>query len=603
MQLRPRSMEPVATTADAHGSPDSSFIGKFVICSLNRANPKFSISNKICWGYGVSLGIAVLGTSIGLVLGSYYYQQARTQLASANRQEELLHHLQITVAEFRPEREFTPVLRNPSRFQTARAEFLQRVEDVHTLINELQSFALVHHSAELHPFLQAFQIEVENYTQQLEAILSQIDPTALEAKDVERLRGQLIRFIDNPTYLSLFRYSDELNTLIADAEQQNRLAEAALDRAEVLRIQVIILSMLLSIIIAAVLAVYTSHAIARPIKAVTKVAQDVTEKGDFSLRASVITQDEVACLTQSLNQLIEWIARYTKNLHATQTQLIQTEKMSSLEQMVAGIAHEVNNPISFIYGNLDHIKTYTEGLLHLIHLYQQHYPQKKLEIQAQIEAIDLDFLSEDFPKLLSSMRAGTDRIRQLVLSLRNFSRLDEADAKLSNLHEGLDNTLLLLSDRLKHNIQVIKNYADLPLIECYPAQINQVFMHVLNNAIDALLASNSPSDRKITIETKLERDQVAIRIQDNGSGISPEIIEKVFDPFFTTKPIGRGTGLGLAICYQIIEQHKGHIVVRSAVNEGTEVVIYLPIQVAAKQVCDSSQNLPELQGDNNASFV
>ena len=249
--------------------------------------------------------------------------------------------------------------------------------------------------------------------------------------------------------------------------------------------------------------------------------------------------------------------------------------------MVAGVAHEINNPINFIHGNLEYANQYIIDLLKLIRLYQQEYPQPTEAIAAEIAEIELDFLTEDLLKIFESMKIGSERIRQIVLSLRNFSRLDEAQMKLVDIHEGMDNTLLILNSRLKHGIEVIKNYGELPEIECYPAQLNQVFMNILVNAIDALEESGDNSKkgktRQILIQTqKLDSSQILVRICDNGPGISPAIQSKLFDPFFTTKAPGKGTGIGLAICYQIVEKHRGKIEVISSLGAGAEFAIALP---------------------------
>jgi two-component system, NtrC family, sensor kinase len=282
-----------------------------------------------------------------------------------------------------------------------------------------------------------------------------------------------------------------------------------------------------------------------------------------------------------------------ENLQQTQMQLVQSEKMSSLGQMVAGIAHEVNNPVNFIHGNLDYVRDYAYHLVTFIELYQKSFPNTTPEIQVVANEMDLDFLQEDLIKILDSMKLGTDRIRQIVLSLRNFSRMDEADSKWVNIHDGIDSTLLILQHRLKFQsgypeIAVIKDYGPLPEVECYAGQLNQVFMNILANAIDALEEHNiqrsvqemKTQPSQITIRTSMiDTEWVEIAIADNGVGICEQIQNRIFDPFFTTKAVGKGTGMGMSISYQIItDNHHGKLKCYSTMSQGTEFVIQIPIR-------------------------
>lgn len=293
------------------------------------------------------------------------------------------------------------------------------------------------------------------------------------------------------------------------------------------------------------------------------------------------------CLKRQTTQLQTTL----QELKHTQLQLIQTEKMSSLGQLVAGVAHEINNPVNFIHGNLRHAEDYSRDLLNLINIYQRHYPTPDPEIQAEIADIELEYIQADLPKLIDSMKMGADRICQIVLSLRNFSRLDQAEMKPVDIHEGIDNTLLILQNRLREKtnhlgIQIIKEYGDLPYVECYAGQLNQAFMNILNNAIDALeerdrnrtLIEMQANPSTIWIRTEaINFDWVRMCFTDNGSGISAEILSRLFDPFFTTKPVGSGTGLGLSISYQIVvEKHGGKLRCQSTVGQGTEFIIEIP---------------------------
>ncbi|HLO87918.1 MAG TPA: ATP-binding protein [Nostocaceae cyanobacterium] len=315
---------------------------------------------------------------------------------------------------------------------------------------------------------------------------------------------------------------------------------------------------------------------------VVEMGLDITaiKKAEATLRQSELE------LTQKNQQLNEAI----KQLKKTQAQLIHNEKMSSLGQLVGGIAHEINNPVNFINGNIIYAKEYIQEILNFLRLYQAEYPEPTSKIQERIREIELDFLIDDLDKILDSMKTGSDRIRNIVLSLLNFSRLNESEIKEVDIHSGLDSTLMLLQHRFKFSpktseIKIIKDYGKLPLLECNASQLNQVWMNIINNAIDALEDAQVNSNQsnyqpQITISTKLlNSDQLLVEITDNGIGIPEEIQKYIFDPFFTTKEVGRGTGLGMSISSHIIrEQHQGNLYFISSLGKGTSFIVELPIK-------------------------
>ncbi|MBD2296390.1 GAF domain-containing protein [Anabaena sphaerica FACHB-251] len=313
-----------------------------------------------------------------------------------------------------------------------------------------------------------------------------------------------------------------------------------------------------------------------------------------------------ATQAQAQNQRLQQALR---DLQLAQTQLIQSEKMSSLGQLVAGVAHEINNPLNFICGNLRYVAEYAKDLLHLLQDYQKFLPVAPPALQSELDNIDLEFIIQDLPKLLDSMKLGTDRIVEIVQSLKNFSRHDEAQMKPVNIHDGIDGTLMILHHRLKAGIhrpaiEISKDYAKLPLIECYPGQLNQVFMNILSNAVDALeekmehqeISTYTP---QITIRTEiLENEGVVVRITDNGQGMKEEVMRRMYDPFFTTKEVGKGTGLGMAISHQIVvDRHRGLLKCRSQPGEGTEFWIQIPVS------CAEVANSKEQNGMNFAPQV
>jgi signal transduction histidine kinase len=377
-----------------------------------------------------------------------------------------------------------------------------------------------------------------------------------------------------------------------------------------------------ALIVATTIGIFTTRWIAHPILRLNQLTQAIAS-GDLHQTLPQGNIHELNTLAHSFNQMAgklreSFIALENNNseleerveertfelktalseLQRTQAQVVQSEKMSSLGQLVAGIAHEINNPVNFIHGNITHLDEYTQNLLEMIYLYQERHSSNDPEIQALAEEIDLEFLIEDLQKMLSSMKMGTERIRNIVLSLRNFSRMDEAEFKAVDIHEGIESTLLILQHRLKDKpgrpaIEVIRDYGNLPQVECYPGQLNQVLMNILVNAMDALdevdtkrtyqQIQEKPSQIIITTSV-VDFQSVEIAIADNAQGMPESVQKRIFDPFFTTKPVGKGTGMGMAISYQIItEKHNGKLQCFSTLGKGTKFIIQVPIQQLASQ--------------------
>ena len=620
---------------------DSQPLHKVFQRSLNRLN----VSQKIGFGYAVAISIAVCGSMSGILISNHYRIQANEKQEHAHKQVEMVQKLQDSILQLRiHQQQLIPLLNQPEKFKDEYSHFLEHAATLRYNWSNIKYFIFnsyktyQNHSSvvvadRIPKLLKTYRGVPEAYLEEIGKILQQIDSLNLDSPEkITTAQKVLLDFTNNSLALKFDAISDDLVGLLKVSDANYLVAEKALKHADKIHFWVTSGSILLSTMLAILFAYYISISISHPLKNLTYLAQEVTQESNFELQASVTTADEIGVLATSFNQMIlkvkqllaeqidanhklesyndsleekvekrsqELIDKNSilentlKELKKTQGQLIQTEKMSSLGQLVAGVAHEINNPVNFIHGNIRHAREYAEDLLRLVELYQAEYPNPSVTIQEEVESIDLDFMREDLPKLLSSMKVGSERIREIVKSLRNFSRLDEAEYKPANIHEGIDSTLMILQNRLKAKsdtagIEIIKEYGELPLVECYPGQLNQVFMNLLTNAIDALDEHNQKTISFEEIKTKpsqiristqvLDSESITICIADNGPGISPEIVSQLFDPFFTTKAVGKGTGLGLAISYNIIvEKHHGDLKWVSQLSEGTEFMIRIPI--------------------------
>ncbi|HLP92180.1 MAG TPA: ATP-binding protein [Nostocaceae cyanobacterium] len=545
---------------------------------------QLSIRQKIVCGYGLSLGMAILGITAGLVIGDRYYQAARNKMIIADEESHLFNNLQGELLEIHThQQELLTLLAKKQAVKPIITNFNQHLDHSEKLLSELEEFSQTHNYNEIQNFLQKHHRNLSIYFQSLKSLNQQIASLSSQPDGAAKGQQLVLEFYQSPIFQEFSGFTHELTDFAATVSKRQEAADLEQNQADILQVRIIAISIFLSCAIAVILALSTSRIIVRPLNQVTKVAQKVTEENNFDLQVIINSQDEIGTLATALNQLIYQVKiLLAAQKKEAQTQLIQHEKMSSLGRMLTGVAHEINNPVNFISGNLIHASNYFQDLLTLVQTYQTEIPEPPTPVQELIEEIDLEFLASDVPKLFQSMEMGADRTREIVRSLKDFSRLDEGEPQAVDLHACIESTLLILNNRIKHGYKIVRNYGKIPFVPGYTGLLYQVFMNILTNAIDALeekYNQNPEFKPEITITTEKEGDnQVAVKIADNGPGISPEHKNKIFDNFFTTKPRGIGTGLGLSISYQIVvEKHQGKLTFTSELNQGTEFIIALPL--------------------------
>ena len=579
-------------------SPDTKVVQIGVTQWFLQTINGLSIGNKIKFGYAIALGVGIFGTTIGLILGDRYQQQTLQQEENAFKELNLLHRLQTGILQTRThQQQLIPLIANPELYKEEYAHITHKhAPEIEQVWAELQTYIKTadylkeHHIDRVPQFLRTYDGVTQTYIRQLAELLKQLDLSILTDQKIAIAQQRLLKFTNSELALKYDAISDDLVEVIAASDADLKAATDELKTAEQLRMKMIVGSILLSAAIATLLALFTSHAITRPVQELTNMAQQVIKESNFDLQTPVTTTDEIGILGDAFNQVLQRVKSLLeeqkiaalRQQQLQEAQLVQSEKMSSLGRMLAGVAHEINNPVNFIYGNLDPAIQHVEDLLELLRIYHQEIPNPPLEVEEYVSEIDVEFVEEDLPKVLQSMKFGADRVRQIVLSLKNFSRLEEAEAHAVNLHECIDSTLLILNNRIKKSITVERNYGDIPNIEGFAGSLYQVFMNIINNALDALEdKQNTQEAPKIAIATeRQDNNWVVVRIADNGSGIAVENQAQIFETFFTTKPRGVGTGMGLSISHQIVvEKHQGQLACKSEVGKGTEFTISLPIRL------------------------
>ncbi|MGF1522117.1 MAG: sensor histidine kinase [Leptolyngbyaceae cyanobacterium] len=593
----------------------------------------WSLGSKILVAYGISFLVALTGIMTGFSVSRQIENEAlslqeealKDREKAANLQEDLLEFLLYQKSISKDLEDFRRSGIRSVSFQTNLSEFLVeydefkqswqafRTNDELTGDDAIDAAGLPEAQRVAGAIVRDYEAAINDYIRQTDWHFPGLKPTAVTPDQIALLQSKLATLNQSEFNLKVGDFTERISTLVDATEEQYGKATELLQRSSIMQTRLMLVSALASGLLGSLLMLTLSYLLLRPLKEMMAMTQQSIENADFDLYVQTKSQDELGKLAQAFNTYLQFVKqllmqRETANqklqgtldeLHRTQAQMLQNEKMSGLGQLVAGVAHEINNPVSFIHGNIIHVQGYAEDLLELVSLYQKYYPNPVDEIRVEEQKIDLEFLQRDLPKTLLSMQMGSDRIREIVLSLRSFSRVDEAEFKPVDIHAGLDSTLVILNHRLKarpdcSEISVVKEYGALPEIECYPGLLNQVFMNILSNAIDALegWVKGQTGDKrekntgKITIRTTLlDQSWVQIAIRDNGPGMTPEVQQRIFEPFFTTKPVGKGTGMGMSISYQIVtDRHNGKLECSSNLGEGTEFTIQIPLKQAAMKL-------------------
>ncbi|NEQ44063.1 MAG: HAMP domain-containing protein [Leptolyngbya sp. SIOISBB] len=595
------SSDYVATSETAHPHP-SPTTG---LSLFEKLRPK-RLVGQIGYGYLIAISVGWVGSLVGIVVADYFQGQGTFQLLDAQAQTRLLIDFEATANHAQLHSLRALALQNAQvEYQPELLILSENLATLSQLRQDLDVFLagqpvwLAADAAVLQSLLATYESVLQEQQTQILSAIAEEAPTELFVQ-VASAEGTAM----------LTQLHQDLAQLIQVAQNQEAMATDVMESAQGIEKLIVIVSLTIAGLLAGLLAWRTTQAIAQPIENITQVARQVTLEADYSARAQVFHDDEVGLLAISLNELIERVAERTQALETaaadainqnqtlentlttlkqTQLKLVQSEKMSSLGQLAAGIAHEVNNPMGFIQGNVQYAREYSNTLFKVIDLLQAQIPRLEGDVDKTLKDADLDFLRQDFPRVLQSIRNGTERINSLVLSLQVFSRLQESPVKSTNLNDGLESSLTLLGHRLQSQpnrpaVLVKKDFEDLPMIECLSSQMNQVFMNIIRNAVDAIDArwQQSPGhwQPELRLSSQLQSEAVHIQITNNGLPIPPEVQERIFDPFFTTKPIGQGIGLGLSISYEIVcKQHYGTLTFTSpfADNVGTQFCLSIPL--------------------------